>query len=102
MELFAALLSRVVTDRAVALDAFQRGIVALLAAEAGDPDAAERAIIELQRCLEWTTRDGDPNLWLEAALALAEAYAARVTGDPLANARRAIAVYHAALLVMLD
>jgi hypothetical protein len=101
MDIIAILLAPVVTDRRRALDAFQRGIIALHAVEDADPDAADRAIVELQQCLEWTTRDGDPDLWLEAALALAEAYALRATGDPLANVCRALALYHAALLWLL-
>lgn len=90
------------TERQRALSAYVSGLHALERAEGGDPDAAEEAITHLHACLEWATPATWPCLWAEAQIARANACALRRQGDPLENARTALACYRAALPVYLN
>ncbi len=89
-------------DRRRALDVFVRGLLALEQAERGDASAAEEAIRHLHVCLEWVTPQTWRSLWVEAQIAKADAYTLRRRGDPLENARTALACYRAALCTMQD
>lgn len=89
-------------DRRRVLDAYVRGLEALERAECGDVSAAEEAIHRLHVCLEVVTPQTWRCLWVEAQIAKADAYVLRRQGDPLENARRALACYRAALCVALD
>ena len=91
-----------VLERKQALKAFIHALAAMDRAERGDSLAMEDAIFRLHVCLEWVTSQTWPDLWVEAQIALADAYANRQRGDPLANARLAIAGYRAALCASLD
>jgi hypothetical protein len=88
--------------RRPALNAFVLAMAALDQAEEGNVGAVEEAITLLHACLEWVTPQTWPCLWVEAQIAKADAYVLRRQGDPLENARSAIACYRAALGVALD
>jgi hypothetical protein len=89
-------------ERRRALDAFVQGWTALQKAEAGEEYAPDEALTYLHECLEWITLQTWPSLWVEVQLARADAYTLRIQGDALANARRAIACYRAAIVVHFE
>jgi hypothetical protein len=80
-----------------ALNAFVYALTSLDAADAGDAQAVEEAVLSLQVCLEWVTPQIWLDLWLEAQIARGDAYAMRRAGDETKNLRTAVTCYRAAL-----
>jgi hypothetical protein len=90
------------TDRRRVLDAYAQALATLEREEQrGRAGAAETALALLQTCLEGVTPQTWPSLWVEAQIAMAEAYLLRSEDDLLQNAYLAVACYRAALHVAL-